>query len=312
MDLHLEVPVSRSQESIDFNDKIAFMGSCFSDHMGSIASNHGLNVLSNPFGTIFHPSPMARSVGNCIVKNSDSILLEHNELVYDWDSSHLFYSLSESTHKEKIQSTQGKVKSHLKDKSWLFITLGTSMAYRLKDIGLLVANCHKQDQILFSKEQISAGQMYEEWKEVLNNLYSFNNELKVVFTVSPVRHHKDGLISNNISKSHLFVLIEKLMSEFPVTYFPSYEIINDALRDYRFFERDLTHPNKLAIDFVWSHFSLTYFSKTNQSLLRRIAKLNRAQKHRIMSQDKVEAQKLKKWIERERESIKKLIGRDLN
>ena len=102
------------------------------------------------------------------------------------------------------------------------------------------------------------------------------------------------------------------MSEYPVTYFPSYEIINDALRDYRFFERDLTHPNKLAIDFVWSHFSLTYFSKTDQSLLRRIAKLNRAQEHRIMSQDKVEAQKLKKWIERERESIKKLIGRDLN
>ena len=102
------------------------------------------------------------------------------------------------------------------------------------------------------------------------------------------------------------------MSEFPVKYFPSYEIINDALRDYRFFEQDLTHPNKLAIDFVWNHFSHTYFSKNNQSLLRRIAKLNRAQQHRIMSQDQVEAKKLKTWIQRERESLKKLIGRDLN
>jgi hypothetical protein len=312
MDLHLEVPVSRSQESINFNDKVTFIGSCFSDHMGTVASNHGLDVISNPFGTIFHPSPMARSIGNCIVKNSDSLLLKHNELVYDWDSSHLFYSVSESAHREKIQSTQDEVKSHLKGKSWLFITLGTSVAYRHKDSGLLVANCHKQNQNLFSKEQISSNQMYQEWREVLNKLYSLNNKLKVVFTVSPVRHHRDGLISNNISKSHLFILIEKLMTEFPATYFPSYEIINDALRDYRFFDRDLTHPNKLAIDYVWNHFSLTYFSENHQSLLCRIAKLNKAQQHRMMSKDHIEAEKLKEWIGREKESINKLIGRNLN
>ena len=209
MDLHLEVPVTRSQESINFNDNVAFMGSCFSDHMGTIASNHGLNVLSNPFGTIFHPCPMARSIGNCVIKDSDSLLLKHNELIYDWDSSHLFYSSSESAHREKIQSVQDEVKSHLKDKSWLFITFGTSMAYRLKDIGLLVANCHKQNQNLFSKEQISSDQMYQEWSEVLKKLYALNSELKVVFTVSPERHHKDGLISNNIRKTHHFVLIEK-------------------------------------------------------------------------------------------------------
>jgi hypothetical protein len=102
------------------------------------------------------------------------------------------------------------------------------------------------------------------------------------------------------------------MSEFPATYFPSYEIINDALRDYRFFDRDLIHPNKLAIDYVWNHFSLTYFSENHQSLLGRIAKLNRARQHRIMSKDQIETQKLKEWIESENESIKKLIGRDLN
>ena len=312
MDLHLKVPVSRSQESIHFNDKVTFIGSCFSDHIGTIASNHELNVLSNPFGTIFHPSPMARTIVNCILKNSDSILLEHNKLIYDWDSSHLFYSGSERAHKKKIQSSQDRVKSHLKDKSWLFITLGTSVAYRLKYNGLIVANCHKKDQSLFSKEQVSNEMMYSEWNEVLKKLYSFNNKLKVVFTVSPVRHHKDGLISNNLSKSHLFVLIEKLMNEFPVTYFPSYEIINDALRDYRFFERDLTHPNKLAIDYVWNHFCQTYFSDKDQFLLTRIAKLNRAKEHRIMSEDHIETQKLENWIKKEKESIKKLIARDLN
>ena len=169
--------VSPSSIRISHSSKILFVGSCFSDEISKLATLHGLNAESNPFGTIFHPSPMARSIGNCIVKNSDSILLEHNKLVFDWDSSHLFYSLSESTHKKKIQSTQAKVKSHLSDKSWLFITLGTSLAYRLKDIGLIVANCHKQDQNLFSKEQISSDQMHEEWRKLLNNLYSFNKEL---------------------------------------------------------------------------------------------------------------------------------------
>lgn len=312
MDLHLEVPIVSNKECIHFNDKIVFIGSCFSDHIGKMASNYGLNVLSNPFGTIFHPSPMARSIGNCIVKDSASILFQHNELIYDWDSSHLFYSTSKSSHEDKIQSTQARVKGHLKDKSWLFITLGTSMGYRLKDIGLLVANCHKQDQSLFTKELISSDQMLVEWKKLLKELYSFNSELKVVFTVSPVRHLRDGLISNNISKSHLFILIERLMSKFPVTYFPSYEMINDALRDYRFFERDLTHPNQLAIDYVWEHFAKTYFSEKDQSILGRIVKLNKAQNHRMMSKDPVENQKFKEWIKKEKEIIEKIIGRDLS
>ena len=311
MDLYLEVPVSTNQETIHFNDNIAFIGSCFSDNIGSMASNYGLNVLSNPFGTIFHPSPMARSIGNCIVKESDSVLFEHNEHIYDWDSSHLFYSASKSSHKEKIHSTQAEVKNHLQNKSWLFITLGTSVGYRLKDTGFVVANCHKQDQNRFSKELVSSEEMYVEWVGVLKKLYSLNNELNIVFTVSPVRHLRDGLISNNISKSHLFVLIEKLMLEFPVTYFPSYEIINDALRDYRFFERNLTHPNKLAIDCVWNHFNQTYFSIKDQALLNRIHKVNRAQEHRIMSNDQIEGEKLKEWIKMEKESIKQIIGRDL-
>ena len=311
MEFHLKQPVSANNESIHIDDKLTFIGSCFSDHMANIARARGLNVLSNPFGTIFHPSPIARSIGNSIKKTSNPVLFEYNNLVYDWDSSHLFFSESKTAHKEKINSTQALIKKHLKDDSWLFITLGTSIAYSHNSIGLIVANCHKQDSKIFSKEIISYDQMVEEWKVFLELLYAFNKNLKVVFTVSPVRHLRDGLISNNISKAHLFILIEKLMSHYPVTYFPSYEIINDALRDYRFFEEDLTHPNKMAIEHVWEHFEQTYFSEKDQSLMRRISKLHKTMKHRVMSQDKIESQKLMVWIKKERESIQKIIGREL-
>ena len=273
MEFQLSVPVIPSDNKIDFSDKLCFMGSCFSAEIGERSVNQGMHSISNPFGTIFHPIPLARLLNNSILGIQSSELLIHNKRVYDWDSAHVFFSSTKEAHQLKIKEYQNLIKEHLQGSSWLFITFGTAIGYRLKSSNFIVSNCHKQNQSLFDKELISIDEMYDHWGEFLKNLYQFNPSINVIFTVSPVRHVKDGLIKNNQSKSRLFLLLDKLKENFPVAYFPAYEILIDALRDYRFYKKDLVHPNEQAIDFVWSHFVRTYYSDANTELLKELQSL---------------------------------------
>ena len=312
MEFQLSVPVIPSDNKIDFSDKLCFMGSCFSAEIGERSVNQGMHSISNPFGTIFHPIPLARLLNNSILGIQSSELLIHNKRVYDWDSAHVFFSSTKEAHQLKIKEYQNLIKEQLQGSSWLFITFGTANGYRLKSSNFIVSNCHKQNQSLFDKELISIDEMYDHWGEFLKNLYQFNPSINVVFTVSPVRHVKDGLIKNNQSKSRLFLLLDKLKENFPVAYFPAYEILIDALRDYRFYKKDLVHPNEQAIDFVWSHFVRTYYSDANTELLKRITKLKAAESHQEISGDPIEVEKLKNWIKTEKNKLKKEIGDSIN
>lgn len=312
MIFQLTVPVEPSKTKININDKICFLGSCFSDEIGGRSQGHGLSTLSNPFGTIFHPIPLARILINSLKSNNKVDVLAHNKLIYDWDSSHIYSSTSEKEHQLKLNDSRSLLKEQIKGDGWLFVTFGTSIGYRHKQKNIIVANCHKQNQDLFEKEQVDLDEMFIAWVDALNALYALNPKLNIVFTVSPVRHIKDGLITNNQSKSQLFVLIEKLKKDFPILYFPSYEIVIDGLRDYRFYKKDLIHPNEQAIDFVWSHFVKTYFTRENERLLNRIFKLRTAEKHRLMNKDLVEAEKLESWILKEKKKINEELGKDFN
>ncbi len=312
MEFQLSVPVIPTDNKIDFSDKLCFLGSCFSAEIGERSVNQGMDSISNPFGTIFHPIPLARLLNNSILGNQRSELLVHNKRVYDWDSAHVFFSSTKEAHQLKIKEHQNLIKDQLKGSSWMFVTFGTAMGYRHKSSNFIVSNCHKQNQSLFDKELISIDEMYDHWEEFLKNLFQFNPSINVVFTVSPVRHVKDGLIKNNQSKSRLFLLIDKLKENFPVTYFPAYEILIDALRDYRFYKRDLVHPNEQAIDFVWSHFIKSYYSDSNTQLLKRITKLKAAESHQEITGDPIEVEKLKNWIKTEKNKLKKEIGGSIN
>lgn len=312
MKLHLSVPVVSSKIKIDLNDHLCFLGSCFSDEIGERSIAHGMNSISNPFGTIFHPLPMARVLKKTIYGVNEAEVFIHNDRTYDWDSSHLFHSATKGEHLLNIKNAQENLKIRLQGSSWLFITMGTSMGYRHKQFNFIVANCHKQKHDLFIKELASIDEMYDIWSEVLTDLYRLNPKLNIVFTVSPVRHAKDGLIYNNQSKSRLFVLIDRLSESFPLTYFPSYEIIVDALRDYRFYKKDMIHPNEQAIDFVWSHFVKTFYTESNMEIINRISKLKSAENHRVMNPDQIEGEKLKKWILQEKNKLKEEIGGNFN
>jgi len=312
MEFQLSVPVIPSDVKIDFSDKLCFLGSCFSAEIGERSINLGMHSISNPFGTIFHPIPLARLLNNSILGIQSSELLVHNKRIYDWNSAHVFFSSTKEAHQLKIKEYQNLIKEQLKGSSWLFITFGTANGYRLKSSNFIVSNCHKQNQSLFDKELISIDEMYDHWGEFLKNLYQFNPSINVVFTVSPVRHVKDGLIKNNQSKSRLFLLLDKLKENFPVAYFPAYEILIDALRDYRFYKKDLVHPNEQAIDVVWSHFIRTYYSDANTELLKRITKLKAAENHQEITGDPIEVEKLKNWIKTEKNKLKKEIGDSIN
>ena len=154
--------------------------------------------------------------------------------------------------------------------------------------------------------------MFTKWSGFIEELIKWNPRLNIVFTVSPVRHIRDGLIENNKSKARLFVLIEKLMEAHPVSYYPSFEILQDSLRDYRFFKEDMVHPNEQAVKEVWKHFSESYFSKNDQSLAKKIAKLHTAKAHRKINDNKDEKPKLAQWIKNQEDEIEQLLARRKN
>jgi hypothetical protein len=183
---------------------------------------------------------------------------------------------------EKINNSTLKAHRFLKDASFLFITFGTARVYRLVNGGQIVSNCHKLPHELFVQEMLTLEEIVKFWLDLLNMLHSFNSKLKVIFTISPVRHWKDGAHSNQLSKSALFLATEELLRH-PIVegYFPAYELIMDDLRDYRFYADDMLHPSATAIDYVWDAFTNCYFDTSSLSLWKEVRNICRSVRHRL-------------------------------
>ena len=304
---HLPYPNYVAPFNLDFDTKLSFIGSCFSDSIAAIATSHGFNTLSNPFGTIFHPIPIIETL-RAVIKDSEGIdFLDKKDFVTDWGSSHLLQSSNIQNHKKLILEKRQGLKRQLSGKSCLFITLGTSIGYRFLELNKIVANCHKEPSKVFIKENSGVLDMFNVWEEVVHELQSWNAELKIVFTLSPVRHIKDGLIENQRSKSRLSACLELLEERNDISYFPSFEFINDVLRDYRFYNDDLIHPNQQAINEVWLLFQQAYLTAQYRDISDRIFKVNQAKNHKTLQENKEEQKKLKDWIEKQNELIQKLI-----
>ena len=300
---HISYPNSERAHAIGFDKSLVFMGSCFSDDIGEMALEHGFNTLSNPFGTLFHPDPILACLKQSFHESKEVSYILEKEYVSDWNSAHVLQSNTKDAHLKRVLTKRENLKKLLSGPATLFITLGTSIGYRHKTLKTIVANCHKQPSSCFIKESTSANEMYEEWAPFLNDMLEWNPLLNIVFTISPVRHIKDGLVSNTRSKARLIVLIEMLIAKLPVGYFPSYEIVQDALRDYRFYKKDMVHPNEVSISEIWGHFLKEYTADDQQKLAQRIFKLNTARKHRAINTNKVEAEKFEAWMLREEETI---------
>jgi hypothetical protein len=296
MQWHLNYIPPKSGFTIDHDKKIFLIGSCFSENIGTLLSDHKFYIQSNPGGILFNPKSIHTFLRHSIEnKNFDKkYILLRDGLFY----SYLHHTSINDQHDEVLKDKINSITSG--------ITFGSAFIYEHKELDEPVANCHKQPQATFNKRLLDVEEIVKDYTRIISELQTLNPKLQIIFTVSPVKYLKDGVIENNQSKSILLLAANELSKYKNCSYFPAFELVNDDLRDYRFYKEDLAHPNEQAINYVWEKFSDCFFLKETQTLNREIKKLNSALGHRLMNEDSDEAEKLNQFISKQKEEIKKL------
>lgn len=277
MKLTIDFDIPESGWKILPQDKLVSLGSCFSDEIGYLLKKDGFDCFINPFGILFHPLSIAKLISKALNEEHETEIAQQYDVFFSWEASGTFFAYDEESLKIKFSKTLKQLAAALKNADVLMVTFGTAFGYRLAESGELVANCHKQPGSLFRKELTTLEEMVFVWEDVLGQLKKFNPGLKIVFTVSPVKHIRDGVIENVRSKSRLIELAAVLGEN----YFPSFEIIQEELRDYRFYKTDLVHPNEEAISIVYSRFMTTFFSEEAIKFQREVRSYRRMSEHRL-------------------------------
>jgi len=260
MILQTQIPLKQQlHNTIQYNSNIVLLGSCFSENIGNKLNYFQFQTLQNPYGILFQPKAIEQLITNAINEKeyTDADLFLHNE---QWHCFEAHSSLSATEKNMLLSNLNTATKTtlkQLKKASHIIITLGTAWVYRLIKTDNLVANCHKVPQKKFLKELLSITDISESLAAINALIKSVNKNVSIIYTVSPVRHLKDGFIENQLSKAHLLSAIHSIVEPRKNTfYFPSYEIMMDELRDYRFYKEDMIHPNNIAIDYIWENFNL--------------------------------------------------------
>lgn len=279
-DYFLKLLIPQADFTFQHGDTLCLIGSCFSDEISNKLKNTGNWVYSNPFGTLFHPSVLAYQVLSCFNEEKDTRIFERGNKFYSWNTSTLISDTSKEGLQSKLADIKSTFKKQLAKSKILIATFGSAWGYELEEDETLVANCHKMSSHLFKKFLSSPHELVQDWVIAIEKLHELNPELKIIFTVSPVRHIKDGVVENNLSKARLIEAVQQLAFEPNCSYFPSYELIIDVLRDYRFFKEDRVHPTQEAINFVWKKFESTYCSDQTIELNRAVEKVNLMMAHR--------------------------------
>ncbi|MDT0293630.1 GSCFA domain-containing protein [Mesonia ostreae] len=307
MKLQTQVPIPDEQSKIDYASKLVLMGSCFSENIGEKLAYYKFQQLQNPFGILFHPFAIENLIEKAVQKYvySEEDLIFHNE---QWHCLDAHSKLSSSNKNELLQYLNDALKqtiSWLKEASHVVFTFGTSWMYQHKSTGKYVANCHKIPQRDFNKKLISAEQIQGSIQNTLQLLQQIDPKLKVIITISPVRHLKDGFVENQQSKAALITAVHQSISSVKQsTYFPSYELMMDELRDYRFYKRDMLHPNALAIDYIWQHFVDTWVDASALPVMKKIETLQKNLKHKAFHPNSEAHQKFLAKLEKQKAELK--------
>lgn len=249
----LTFDIPTSEKKISLRDPVYLTGSCFSDSIGEKLSLHKFKTLSNPFGTLYNPISIFKTLST---KLDPTHSIESQGVFYHWDCHGKISGLTKGELHDSVSHVSDNSLSFLENANFSIITLGTSFVYKLNSSGNIVANCHKLPSDNFSKFILSMDEITDSFKDLHETL---KKNLTIIFTVSPVRHIRDGLVENNLSKAILIESVHELVSRYEnVYYFPAYEIMNDELRDYRFFANDMVHPSPQAVDYIWEKFIQCY------------------------------------------------------
>lgn len=269
--------------SIDYDSKVLALGSCFAASMGTRLQALKFDTRVNPFGTLFHPLSVLKLIRLALEQKqvSEAHYLKHKDLFFHYELHSDHYSNDRDALLLSLNNLLEEVRDYLSKTDVLLLTFGTAYIYRLKATGNYVANCHKQAAELFEKSLTETSEIEEVFDDCYALLKAFNPSLKIVLTVSPVRHIKDGIEENTVSKSVLHNLRYRLCRKYAdIHYFPAYEIMMDDLRDYRFYKQDMLHPDTVATDYIWNHFSEAVMDGATKALVKNVTNLNLAIAHR--------------------------------
>ncbi|WP_313804293.1 GSCFA domain-containing protein [Flavobacterium sp.] len=294
MQFRTQIPISASEFPIDYSSRMVSLGSCFAENMGEKFDYFKFQNLVNPFGIIFNPVSLEILVKRIVEKRyySENDIFYHNER---WNCYEVHSEVSRLDKTDFLNTlNQALENSHawIGNATHLVITLGTSWVYRNVESNEIVANCHKVPQKEFVKELLSVNQISESLQNIITFVHSVNPDCKFIFTVSPVRHIKDGFAENNLSKAHLISAIHTMINnQSSINYFPSYEIMMDELRDYRFYAEDMLHPNKIAIDYIWERFYEFGIASDCFALMKEVEAIQKSLEHRPFNSQSEEFQK---------------------
>ncbi|WP_372645856.1 GSCFA domain-containing protein [Ancylomarina sp.] len=278
-----KVSIPRSEFDFGYQKNAVMMGSCFVENIGAQLKSYKYQVDVNPFGVIYNPVSVCNSLRLLMEEKEflEDDLNFHNDLWFSFYHHSKFSNSDLSLCLSDINDSIKKSSQELKEADFLFITFGTAWVYELLSSGNIVSNCHKLPAKDFNRYRLDVDEIVPIYKDLLVELLVFNPKIKVVFTVSPIRHWKDGANGNQLSKATLLLAVEQLSELFnQVSYFPSYEIVMDELRDYRFYAEDMLHISNAAIKYIWQRFSETFLSDTSIEIQKKVEKFILASNHR--------------------------------
>jgi len=284
MEFRLEYTPQSPVKKIDINDKIFLIGSCFTEHIYTQLDQSKFSCIQNPNGTLFNPFSIFKAIDSYINLDlpSDNDLFFKNSLWNNWDFHSSLSHENKNTALEGMIAQVQKAHHFIKHADWLFITLGSGYVYQQDDKSI-VANCHKLPNAYFTKRLLDPEEIIGGFRSLYERLRSFNTDIRVIFTISPVRHLRDGFVENNRSKAILIHAVDRIIQYVPdCHYFPSYELIIDDLRDYRFYAEDMVHPNYLATKYVWDKFCSSMINGRSREMMKEIAQLHLAVTHKPM------------------------------
>lgn len=302
MKLQTTIPLIKSYNPIDYESKLLLLGSCFVENIGKKLEYFKFKQIQNPFGILFHPlaieNLMARAIENREYQGNE--VFEQNGRWYCFDAHSDNSATSKTILLQNLNEGLKETRQQLGHTTHIIITLGTAWAYRHNNTKKVVANCHKVPQKEFSKELLSIEVIKNSLARLIELVHSVNEKAKVIFTISPVRHLKDGFVENQQSKSNLIAALHGVLSSRAQSreiYFPSYEIMMDELRDYRFYGKDMVHPNELAIDYIWEKFKFSWISSQSYAVMEEVEAIQKGLQHRAFNPDSEEHQEFKKSLQ---------------
>lgn len=280
------IPIQEYPFQITHNTSIVSFGSCFSENIGEKLAYHKFDICINPFGILFNPISVSRAIEDCLAAKeyTENELKTNNQIHFSYNHHSSFSSLSRKETLDLINKGIKKGGDYLEKSKTVIITLGTAWVYKLKETNETVANCYKMPANLFTKELLSINSIVDAMNKTIAKLKEQNPEINIITTISPVRHWKDGVVENQQSKSTLHLALKQINeTHLNCHYFPSYEIMMDELRDYRFYAKDMLHPSELAIEYIWDKFADSFFDIKTKELNKRISQIQREKNHKLLN-----------------------------